>query len=135
MSAACSMLLRSPSVRMTAPQAMQRARHAAAHGPRRAVAARGALRVVAAAGSDGVVEKLGLGALRPGIEIVNGRAAMVGFLGIAVNEIATGKSAWAQMGSGGFFTALLLMGAVSAASVAPALTCVRGTAAPLPPSL
>jgi hypothetical protein len=50
---------------------------------------------------------------------------MLGFLGVAVTELATGKTAWAQMGSGGLVTALLLMGAVSAASVAPVLTCVR----------
>ena len=133
------MLLRGPSVRLSAPQrtAPQRtaAHRAAAHTPRRAVAARGVLRVVAAAGSDGLVDKLGLGALRPGTEIINGRAARVGFLGIAVNEIATGKSAWAQMGSGGFFTALLLMAAVSAASVAPALTCVRKPRRRFSPSL
>ena len=130
------MLLRGPSVRLSAPQPAQRARRAAAHArPCRAIAARSVLRVVAAAGSDGVVDKLGLGALRPGTEIINGRAAMVGFLGIAVNEIATGKSAWAQMGSGGFFTALLLMAAVSAASVAPALTCVRKPRRRFSPSL
>ena len=129
------MLLRSPSARLATPQPAQRARRAAAHSPRRAVAARGGLRVVAAASTDGVVEKLGLGALRPGIEIVNGRAAMVGFLGIALNELATGKSAWAQMGSGGLLTGLLLMGAVSAASVAPALTCVRAGFGPAFPSL
>jgi len=110
------MLLRGPAVRAAPPCRAQRARCAPA---------RGAMHVRAAAGADGLADKLQLGALRPGAEVINGRAAMLGFLGVAVTELATGKTAWAQMGSGGLITALLLMGAVSAASVAPVLTCVR----------
>lgn len=109
------MLLRGPAVRGAPPCRAQRARCAPAR----------AMRIRAAAGADGLVDKLQLGALRPGVEVINGRAAMLGFMGVAVTELATGKSAWVQMGSGGLVTALLLLGAVSAASVAPALTCVR----------
>ncbi len=77
-----------------------------------------------AAGTEQLLAQLQLGALRPGPEVINGRAAMIGFLGVALTEIGTGRSAWAQIFSGDFFTFAFLMAAVSAASVAPLLTCV-----------
>ena len=78
-------------------------------------------------GFEQLAAALRLGALSPATECINSRAAMIGFLGVFLNEIATGRSAWSQIGHGGFFSAIFLLGAVSAASVAPLLTCVAGT--------
>ena len=81
--------------------------------------------------SEGGVQQLAaalrLGALSPATECINSRAAMVGFLGVFLNEVATGRSSWSQIGHGGFFSAIFLLGAVSAASVAPLLTCVAAS--------
>jgi hypothetical protein len=49
-------------------------------------------------------------------------SAVVGFLGVFLNEIATGRSIWGQFFGAGFFSAVGLMAAVSVASVAPLIT-------------
>jgi hypothetical protein len=71
---------------------------------------------------SGALEALSLGTLSLGPELVNGRAAMLGLLGVLLTEVASGRSAWQQIGSGSILTALVVAGAVSAASVAPLLT-------------
>lgn len=54
-------------------------------------------------------------------EIINGRAAMLGFVFALVGELATGESVFAQLLSGGAGLALLVILAVSLASFAPAV--------------
>jgi hypothetical protein len=59
----------------------------------------------------------------PGPEAINGRAAMLAFLGAAVVELATGRTLLEQAGSpAGLASAVALMAAVTAASLAPTLT-------------
>ncbi|KAL4858526.1 High molecular mass early light-inducible protein HV58 [Chlorella vulgaris] len=59
----------------------------------------------------------------PGPEAINGRAAMLAFLGAAVVELATGRTLLEQAGSpAGLAGAVALMAAVTAASLAPTLT-------------
>ncbi|KAG2500341.1 hypothetical protein HYH03_001916 [Edaphochlamys debaryana] len=58
----------------------------------------------------------------PGAEIINCRAAMIGYFGIVIAEFATGQSALAQLSSpAGAAGALALAVGVLAASVAPAI--------------
>lgn len=58
----------------------------------------------------------------PGPEIVNGRVAMMAFLGVAGVEIATGQTVLAQLASpGGAAAAAVLALATMAASIAPAV--------------
>ncbi|GFR41591.1 hypothetical protein Agub_g2314 [Astrephomene gubernaculifera] len=57
-----------------------------------------------------------------GAETINGRVAMVGFLGIALSEILTHQSAVQQLTSASGATAAILVGLTTlAASIAPAL--------------
>jgi len=59
---------------------------------------------------------------QPAAEVTNCRAAMVGFLGIALTEVATGRSGLEQLGSAGGVAAAVALSALTlAASVAPAL--------------
>ena len=63
-----------------------------------------------------------LKASAPGPEILNGRLAMMAFLGVAGVELATGQTAVQQLSSvGGAGAAVALAAAVSAASLAPLL--------------
>ncbi|KAG2426679.1 hypothetical protein HXX76_012989 [Chlamydomonas incerta] len=57
-----------------------------------------------------------------GAEVINGRAAMVGFLGIVVTELLTGSSALTQLGSSTGAAAAAAAGLLTlAASIAPAV--------------
>ncbi|PNH10837.1 Desiccation stress protein DSP-22, chloroplastic [Tetrabaena socialis] len=54
-------------------------------------------------------------------EVINGRAAMLGFLFAISNELKTGESIFSQMITGGGAQALVVILAVTIASFAPAL--------------
>ncbi|KAJ9529878.1 hypothetical protein QJQ45_022311 [Haematococcus lacustris] len=58
-------------------------------------------------------------------EIVNGRAAMLGFMFAISNELSSGESVYAQLIGGGAARMLVLIALVVAASFAPALRGVR----------
>jgi hypothetical protein len=60
---------------------------------------------------------MGFGAPAP--EVINGRAAMVGFLAAVGAELATHDSVFKQMGEGGLGGMLFVFAAVTAASFAP----------------
>jgi hypothetical protein len=77
-----------------------------------------------AGGADAVFAALQLGKPSLTTEALNGRIAMLGFAGIFLEELATGRSAWSQVFHGGIFSALGLVAAITAASVAPLVTCV-----------
>ncbi|GIL76694.1 hypothetical protein Vretimale_8762 [Volvox reticuliferus] len=62
---------------------------------------------------------MGFSGLAP--EVINGRAAMIGFLVAISNELRTGESVFAQMVSGGAGQALIVILAVTIASFAPAI--------------
>lgn len=58
----------------------------------------------------------------PGPEAINGRVAMLAFLGVAAAEASTGRTFLEQAASpAGAASAIALMAAVTAASLAPAL--------------
>ncbi|GLC36321.1 hypothetical protein PLESTB_000774200 [Pleodorina starrii] len=65
---------------------------------------------------------MGFSGLAP--EVINGRAAMIGFFLAISSELKTGESVFAQMVSGGAAQALIVILAVTVASFAPA---IRGT--------
>merc|ERR1712216_202151 len=60
---------------------------------------------------------MGAGGIAP--EVINGRAAMVGFLAAVGAELATQDSIFKQLGEGGLGGMLFVFAAVSAASFAP----------------
>ena len=60
-----------------------------------------------------------MGAGGPAPEVINGRAAMVGFLAAVGAELATQDSIFKQLGEGGLGGMLFVFAAVSAASFAP----------------
>merc|ERR1719439_407135 len=60
---------------------------------------------------------MGAGGLAP--EVINGRAAMVGFLAAVGAELATQDSIFKQLGEGGAGGMLFVFAAVTAASFAP----------------
>ncbi|GLI65395.1 hypothetical protein VaNZ11_008951 [Volvox africanus] len=62
---------------------------------------------------------MGFSGLAP--DVINGRAAMIGFFLAISNELRTGESVFAQMVSGGAGQALIVILAVTIASFAPAI--------------
>lgn len=70
-------------------------------------------------GLDNVASALKLGTFSEAVEVINIRAAMVGVLGVVLEELGSGRSFWAQLFSGSLFSAIAVMGFVTVASVAP----------------
>ena len=62
---------------------------------------------------------MGFSGLAP--EVINGRAAMIGFVCAFSAELRAGESVFSQMVSGGFVQMLMVILAVSVASFAPAV--------------
>lgn len=60
---------------------------------------------------------------KPAVETINGRAAMLGFLLVALSELASGKTFWQQLFSvGGFLGVPLVIALAAGGSVAPLAT-------------
>ncbi len=73
-----------------------------------------------------VPQVMGFSGLAP--ELINGRAAMVGFLAAITSELGNGESLWAQLVSGGGSKAFLIILAIIVASFAPLIRQVSPAA-------